>query len=210
MVVNRLSPSFFQSMSTLALAEELLGCEFVHQSPEGTTAGIIVETEAYTSGDPACHAYKSRTARNEAMFGPAGTLYIYLIYGMYECVNVVSGEEGVGEAVLIRALQPTEGVGLMNKRRRIRKNQVSSVGSENVKEKELCNGPGKLVKAMGIERRLHNFLSLDEGPLYITSRKVNDFQIETSGRIGITKGMDLPYRFYMKGNSFVSRFFLGR
>lgn len=206
MIENRLSISFFQGKSTLALAEALVGCEFVHQSDEGTTAGIIVETEAYTSGDPACHAYRSRTARNEAMFGPAGTLYVYLIYGMYECVNVVSGEEGVGEAVLIRALQPTAGVGLMYERRRRGNEDRLSANSGILKEKELCNGPGKLVKAMGIERGLHNFLSLAEGPIYITSREANDFQIETSRRIGITKGAELPYRFYIKENSFVSRF----
>lgn len=107
---NRLPLSFFEAYDTRSLAQKLLGCELVHNSPDGITSGIIVETEAYLQNDPACHAYQRRTARTEPMYAAPGTIYVYLIYGMYQCFNVVSQEEGCGEAVLIRALQPTGGL----------------------------------------------------------------------------------------------------
>ncbi|WP_460675148.1 DNA-3-methyladenine glycosylase [Larkinella ripae] len=197
----KLPVEFYQEQDTITLSQQLLGCELVHESPEGITAGIIVETEAYLTGDPACHAYRRKTARNAAMFGPAGTLYVYLIYGFYYCLNVVAGPEGVGEAVLIRALEPTEGIDLMGERRNL--DPATKTGLRG-----LTSGPGKLVIAMGISRD-HNFHSLTAptavSPVYIRPRVSDDVEMVTTTRIGITQGADLPYRFYVKGNQFVSK-----
>jgi len=199
-----LSSDFYQQHDTLTLAQLLLGCELVHESTAGRTVGLIVETEAYLWGDPACHAYRRQTKRNAAMFGPAGTLYVYLIYGMYYCVNVVSGKVGEGEAVLIRALQPTEGLDLMQQRRYLNpKTLLPRPRKKALSERDLCNGPGKLVQAMGI-RPEHNTVSLVNSAIHITPPVLSDFEMVTTTRIGITQGADLPYRFYIKNNSYVS------
>jgi DNA-3-methyladenine glycosylase len=199
---NRLPLSFYEAYDTRSLAQKLLGCELVHNSPDGITSGIIVETDAYLQNDPACHAYQRRTARTEPMYAAPGTIYVYLIYGMYQCFNVVSQEEGCGEAVLIRALQPTGGIELMEMRRQSRK----KVGLQKpVALRELCRGPGKLVLAMGIDRSVHNGLSLTESNLYITPPIQTDFEINISKRIGITQGADLLYRYSVKNNLFVSK-----
>ncbi len=199
---NRLPLSFYEAYDTRSLAQRLLGCELVHNSPDGITSGIIVETEAYLQNDPACHAYQRRTARTEPMYAAPGTIYVYLIYGMYQCFNVVSQEEGCGEAVLIRALQPTGGIELMEMRRQNRK----KVGLQKpVALRELCRGPGKLVLAMGIDRSVHNGLSLTESNLYITPPIQTDIEINISKRIGITQGADLLYRYSVKNNLFVSK-----
>ncbi len=229
--MQKLSLDVYQNHDTLTLAQLLLGCELVHESPEGITAGIIVETEGYITGDPACHAYRRETKRNAAMFGPAGTLYVYQIYNHYNCINVVTGPAGVGEAVLIRALEPTEGVDLMALRRneafktgfeRYRSNTIDPATTEGFKS--LANGPGKLVIALGISRTEHNFSSLTSGPgestpgesttpadrpgdasIYIRGPVLHDFEMVTTMRIGIKFGADLPYRYYVKGNRFVSK-----
>lgn len=195
------------------MAQLLLGCELVHESAEeGTTAGIIVETEAYITGDPACHAYRRQTTRNAAMFGPAGTLYVYQIYNHYNCINIVAGPEGVGEAVLIRALQPTEGIELMGTRRneafktgfaRYRNNTIDPTTADG--ERNLANGPGKLTIALGISRSEHNFSSLTTGAISIRGPVLHDFDMVTTTRIGLTYGADLPYRFYVKGNRYISK-----
>lgn len=122
------------------------------------------------------------------MFGPAGSVYVYLIYGMYHCVNIVSAEEGKGEAVLIRALEPTDGIELMKLRRAERKGQKSMAFSL----RELCNGPAKLVQAMGISLAGHNGSSLLDDDLYITPPKQADFEVVTTTRIGITQGQICP------------------
>ena len=194
--LNKLSISFYQQ-DTLTLSQQMLGTYLVHESEEGITAGKIVETEAYLWGDPACHAYRRQTPRNAMMFGPAGRAYIYQIYGMHYCVNVVSSPEGVGEAVLIRALEPTEGIELMEKRR------------HTYDRRSLCSGPGKLVRAMGITRALNGTPLIDtpsaSARLYLLPATETSFDVITTTRIGITQGADLPYRFYIKGNSFISR-----
>jgi len=210
--MHTLPLDFYQQHDTLTLAQLLLGCELVHESPEGTTAGIIVETEGYITGDPACHAYRRPTPRNAAMFGPAGTLYVYQIYNHYHCINVVTAPEGVGEAVLIRALQPTEGIELMAMRRneafktgfeRYRNNTVDPTTADGFRN--LCNGPGKLVISLGINRQAHNFSSLITGPVAVRPRVLTDFEMVTTTRIGITQGVDLPYRYYVQDNRFVSK-----
>ena len=204
----RLDPTTYH-LPTLDLARALLGCVLVHETPEGRTAGVIVETEAYLADDPACHAYRRQTTRNAPMFGPPGTVYVYRIYGQYRCVNVASNAEGVGEAVLIRALQPTEGTELMHARRTAGIRHVKSVfGQVHVEKplsvRQLCNGPARLVTAMGISETL-NFQHMQTGPLFAERPVVTDFDVVQTTRIGITQGAELPYRFYVRGSRFVSR-----
>jgi DNA-3-methyladenine glycosylase len=191
-MANFLPKEFYEKYDTVTLSKKLLGCTMVHESPEGRTSGIIVETEAYLSNDPACHAYRKKSSRNAAMFEGAGISYVYLIYGMYHCFNIVSGDKGVGEAVLVRALEPVEGIELMQKRR----------GTTQLKN--LCSGPAKLVKAMGITPEF-NFLPIYADEFYCIPPKDENFEIVTTTRIGITQGADLLYRFYIKGNKFVSK-----
>ena len=188
------------SLDTLSIAKNLLGYTFIHESEEGKTAGIIVETEAYLQDDPACHAYRKKSVRNAPMFGKAGTIYVYQIYGMHFCVNISTNQEDIGEAILIRALEPTEGLGLMETRR------LKTSKLTQMKPKDLCSGPGKLVQAMGIHKGMNDWHILDSG-LKIISPKIQmpDNEIITTTRIGITQGIELPYRFYVKGNKFVSR-----
>ena len=133
----------FFNQPTIDLAKSLLGKYLVF----GNLKGIIVETEAYLGyNDPGCHASRGQTLRNAPMFGPAGNIYVYLIYGMYYCFNIVSGKIGEGEAVLIRALEPIEGIPLMQKRRK------------TTKLENLCSGPGKLTQAFGITKNIIIFL----------------------------------------------------
>lgn len=164
--------------TTLKTARGLLGSVLTHESRQGVTSGVIIETEAYLQGDPACHAYNGRTERNAAMFGPRMTAYIYFIYGMHYCFNVVTSP---GEAVLIRALDPVEGVDLMTERR---------------VRAPLCDGPAKLVQAMGITADLNGH-DLTRKPLYIVERST-DRKIDVSTRVGITKATELPYRFVLR------------
>ena len=185
-------PRSFYARNTVTVARDLLGNILVHHSPEGITAGKIVETEAYIQGDPACHASRGMTPRNRVMFGPPGHAYVYFIYGMYYCFNAVSAPEGVGEAVLIRALEPVEGVQLMRARR----------GRERMTE--LCGGPARLVQAMGITRQ-HNGADLTEAPLFIYRGGTMQEKTVATTRIGIKEGVELPLRFYIDGNPYISR-----
>ena len=188
------------SLDTLSIAKNLLGYTFIHESDEGKTAGIIVETEAYLQDDPACHAYRKKSVRNAPMFGKAGTIYVYQIYGMHFCVNISTNQEDIGEAVLIRALEPTEGLNLMEERR-LKHSKLTQM-----KPKDLCSGPGKLVQAMGINKNMNDWHILDSGLKIIPPKiQIADSDIITTVRIGITQGADLPYRFYIKENKFVSK-----
>lgn len=198
----KLSPlprSFYQG-STLDLAQRLLGTCLVHRSPQGLTAGRIVETEAYLQDDPACHAFKGPTPRTQVMFGPPGFAYVYFIYGMYWCFNVTAAPKGVGEAVLIRALEPMEGLELMRRRRQKTGKLVS--------DHKLCNGPGKLAIAIGLGRA-HNGMDLTQGPLFLSAPKrlgkaFAPQKIQSSSRIGIRKAAEHPYRFFIRDSAFVS------
>ena len=181
-----LKKSFYRR-DTIAVAKDLLGKILVHNTPEGEASGIIVETEAYLADDEACHASRGETKRNAAMFGPPGRAYIYLIYGVHHCFNAVTGDEGIGEAILVRSLYPLKGIELMAKRR----NFSGSV------EKNLCSGPGKLCKALGITRE-QNGISLAEEPLCIKERMpVSPEDIIVTTRIGISKAADSKLRFYL-------------
>lgn len=189
------SSDSFYARDTITVARDLLGRLLCHDSAEGFTAGIIVETEAYLSrDDPACHAARGITRRNAAMFGPPGSSYIYFIYGNHYCFNVVTAPQGVGEAVLVRALEPVAGLDLMKQRRR--KKRLT----------ELAGGPGMLCQAMGITADL-NGRSLQAHPLWICCgpEKYSRAPIELSPRIGISRGSDKLLRFYLHGNQFVSR-----
>lgn len=186
------------------MARELIGCELVHDSIDGPTAGVIVETEAYRGPlDRAAHTYgRRRTARNEAMYGPPGHAYVYLIYGIHECFNVVAGDVGLPEAVLIRALRPTVGLELMAKRRNL---DFTTKGMQY----NLCSGPGKLTQAMGIHRALHYGIDLCGTRLFIVAGNLDvDDEVITTPRINVDYAGEwaaLPWRFVVKDSPYLSR-----
>lgn len=184
--------SFF-TQNAPELARSLLGMTLVHETVDGITSGMIVETEAYSQEDAASHSFNGETLRTKAMFGPGGHAYIYFTYGMHYCFNVVSGPAGHGQGVLIRALEPLEGIEIMKQRR----NKDDS--------KILCNGPAKLVQAMGITKNDYGS-PLFEGKLRIESyRLMKSKDIQTGPRIGISKERDKKWRFCVKNNNFVSK-----
>lgn len=189
----------FYKKPTIQVAKNLLGTFLAHESTQGMAVGRIVETEAYLYNDPSCHGFRGETPRNKPMFGPPGHAYIYFIYGMYHCFNVVTAPVGVGEAVLIRSLEPVEGIDLMQQRR-----QRTAIH-------ELASGPGKLVIAMGLTREM-NGANLITSPLKILPREsfpqkypARKLPVVTTTRIGISSGNHLPLRFYLKDNPFISR-----
>ncbi|RQD77253.1 MAG: DNA-3-methyladenine glycosylase [Candidatus Syntrophonatronum acetioxidans] len=188
--MKELSRDFFRE-DTREVAQSLLGKIMVRHLPEGTAVCKIVETEAYLShNDPACHASRGKTKRNEMMFGPPGRAYVYFIYGMYYCFNVVTGEEGQGEAVLVRALEPIKGIGLMKERR----------GVKDIFN--LTSGPGKLCQALGIDKGM-NGKDLLKGDLFIVDGGERP-KIETSPRVGIRVAIDRHFRYYISGNPYIS------
>lgn len=180
----------FYDRPTVDVARDLLGKVLVH----GRTAGVIVETEAYLGGDDlASHSARGITDRTRVIFGPPGHAYVYFIYGMYECLNLVCEAEGKAGCVLIRALEPVSGIELMRERRPAAR-----------KAEDLASGPGKLTLAMGITRA-QNGADVTRGALVVREpaerRRV---EIAATPRIGITKCADLPLRFVVRGNRFVS------
>ena len=171
------------------VAVDLLGCILVHETPEGVSSGIVVETEAYRPEDPACHAYKGPTMRNRNIFGRPGIAYVYLSYGIHKLLNVVCEEEGVGSAVLIRALRPLEGQDLMRERRG--------------RKGDLCNGPGRLTQALGVEL-IRDGSDLTHGDLYLMLGESPEGEIVATTRIGISRGTELPWRYLIEGEKNVS------
>jgi DNA-3-methyladenine glycosylase len=153
--------------------------------------GRMVEVEAYAPDDPASHGYRGQTARNRAMFGPAGHAYVYRSYGVHWCLNLVCAGEGVAEAVLVRALEPTHGLDRMRGRR----------GLESVRL--LCAGPGRLCQALGITDR-HDGLPLDRSPFELRSAE-DPLEVATGTRVGITRAAELPWRYGLAGSRFLSR-----
>jgi DNA-3-methyladenine glycosylase len=180
----------FYERTVLEVAPDLVGCVVSH----GETAGVIVETEAYHESEPACHAYVGVTPRTRTLFGPPGLAYVYRSYGIHAMLNAVCEPEGIGAAVLIRALEPVAGVELMRARR----------GLEPLRQ--LCSGPGKLTQALAIELQ-HNQSSLTRGPIRIHARPSawSAVAIDVDARIGITRAAELPWRFSAAGSRFVSR-----
>jgi DNA-3-methyladenine glycosylase len=182
-------PSFYRR-PVLTVARELIGCVVCHDG----CAGVIVETEAYHDSEPACHAHVGLTARTRTLFGAPGRAYVYRSYGIHALLNAVCEPEGVGAAVLIRALEPLEGLELMRVRR--------GLGEL----RELCSGPGKLTQALGIELH-HNGADLRRGPVTISPRPraLSDPPIAIDRRIGITRATELEWRFCLAGSRFLSR-----
>lgn len=190
----------FYTRSLLSVARDLIGKTLFKKEGKRILAGKIVEVEAYDQNeDQAAHSYIGMTERNKIMFNEGGYLYVYFSYGVHYCCNVVTGKQGHGSAILIRAVEPLFGIDTMAKRR-FNKTIISD------KEKfKLTNGPGKVCKAFGINKD-HYGLDLINGPILIlNSEKVQRNTIGISKRIGISKSIDLPWRFYLVGNPYVSR-----
>jgi DNA-3-methyladenine glycosylase len=182
----RLTRRFFDR-SVHKVAPELIGATLL----VGGVGGVIVEVEAYHHTDPAAHSYRGPTERNGIMFGPPGFTYVYRSYGIHWCLNFVCEAEGSASAVLIRALEPTAGLAAMRRRR------------EMPDERVLCSGPGKLCEALGVTIK-HNGLALDRAPFELRARPEKP-EIAVGPRIGITKAVDEPWRYGLKGSKFLSK-----
>ena len=180
----------FYNRPVLEVAPDLIGCVLKH----GDTAGVIVEAEAYHESEPACHAFIGLTPRTETLFGPPGRAYVYRSYGVHALLNAVCEPQGVGAAVLIRALQPLAGIEHMRLRRGLQR------------ERDLCSGPGKLSQALEIELH-HNGGDLRRGPVAISGRPAawREVEVVCDRRIGINVAVELPWRFTAAGSRFVSR-----
>jgi DNA-3-methyladenine glycosylase len=183
-----LTQSFFDR-SVLEVAPELIGATLL----VGGIGGVIVEVEAYHHTEPAAHSYRGRTARNAVMFGPAGYAYVYRSYGIHWCLNFVCEEEDSASAVLLRALQPTEGLATMRRRRGL------------TDERLLCSGPGRLCEALAVTDA-HYGLRLDRPPFALFARP-GAVEIATGPRIGLTKAVELPWRYGLAGSAFLSKAF---
>ena len=184
---KRFSRRFF-NRSVHEVAPDLIGATLLI----GGCGGIIVEAEAYHHTDPAAHSYSGPTERNAVMFGPPGYAYVYRSYGIHWCLNFVCEAEGSASAILIRALEPTDGLPAMRRRRGVRE------------LRQLCSGPGKVGEALGITRDKHNGLALDAPPFELRAR-AKPVDVISGVRIGITKAADLPWRYGLKGSPFLSK-----
>jgi DNA-3-methyladenine glycosylase len=186
----------FYARPVLEVAQDLIGCRVEH----GGVAGVIVETEAYHESEPACHAFVGRTPRTETLFGQPGRAYVYRSYGVHALLNAVCEPEGVGAAVLIRALLPVAGIDTMRARR-----SASRPGDRRPREQDLCSGPGKLTQALGVELS-ENGSSLLRGPIRIRPR-AGDWREPTvleDTRVGISRAAELRWRFCAADNRHVS------
>lgn len=194
---KKLERDFFRRPDVVQIARELTGKVLVTELDGRRTAGVIVETEAYAAFDKACHAHNGRrTARTEPMFGEGGTAYVYLCYGIHNLFNIATNEAGTGEAVLIRALEPLEGVDLMLQRRKM-----------NTPAYNLTAGPGALSVAMGIHRG-HTALPVFGPEIWLEDRGIRVPDLATGTRVGVAYAEEdayRPYRFWIKGNKWVSK-----
>ena len=196
--MKKLSPAFYQRNDVVTIAKELIGKIIVTDTHNNITSGRIVETEAYVAHiDKASHAYNGkRTLRNEAMYAAAGTVYVYICYGMHNMLNIVTNDKDVPDAILIRALEPMSGIEIMLERT-----------NKKVLDNTLTKGPGNVAKAMGIAKYFSGKVLKDEINIFQDEVVYQQDEIGISKRIGIdSAGLDalLPYRFFVKGNKFVS------
>lgn len=196
-------PDFLENPSDVA-APLLLGCTLTRiitlNGEKHKLVARIVETEAYDQDDPASHAFGGPSERNAAMFGPAGHLYVYVSYGMHHCCNVVCGPEGFGSGCLVRAVEPLEGVEVMRKLR-----EAGRAYKHPLKLRDLTNGPGKVCAALSINKELYGH-DLTVEPLVLGfAPLLPEETIGSSPRVGISKNIDAPKRFFIEGNAFVSR-----
>lgn len=193
-------PRSFYLRTALQVARDLLGKHFVRNTGTKLLIGKIVEVEAYCKGDPASHAFRGRTRRNDVMFWEGGHLYVYFTYGMHFCANVVTGNEGIGEAVLIRAVEPLSGIEVMTK------NRFPNFQSLNYQSLlSLSNGPAKFCKAFGLARQ-ENGLDLLDSDINITEGEpIPSKLIKRSPRIGIQHAVEKKWRFFIAGNPWVSK-----
>lgn len=204
-------PDFLENPSDVA-APLLLGCTLTRtitlNGEKHKLVARIVETEAYDQDDPASHAFGGPSERNAAMFGPAGHLYVYVSYGMHHCCNVVCGPEGFGSGCLVRAVEPLESVEVMRELReagRAGKEQAERARKHPLKLRDLTNGPGKVCAALGIDKELYGH-DLTVEPLVLEFAPLLPGEtIGSSPRVGISKNIDAPKRFFIEGNEFVSR-----
>ena len=204
-------PDFLENPSNVA-APLLLGCTLTRtitlNGEKHKLVARIVETEAYDQDDPASHAFGGPSERNAAMFGPAGHLYVYVSYGMHHCCNVVCGPEGFGSGCLVRAVEPLEGVEVMRELReagRAGKAHTGRARKHPLKLRDLTNGPGKVCAALGIDKELYGH-ELTVEPLVLEFAPLLPGEtIGSSPRVGISKNIDAPKRFFIEGNEFVSR-----
>ena len=204
-------PDFLENPSDVA-APLLLGCTLTRtitlNGEKHKLVARIVETEAYDQDDPASHAFGGLSERNAAMFGPAGHLYVYVSYGMHHCCNVVCGPEGFGSGCLVRAVEPLEGVEVMRELReagRAGKEQAERARKHPLKLRDLTNGPGKVCAALGINKELYGH-DLTVEPLVLGFAPLLPGEtIGRSPRVGISKNIDAPKRFFIEGNEFVLR-----
>jgi DNA-3-methyladenine glycosylase len=187
----------FYDRPTLTVARELVGKVLVHRTSEGRASGVIVETEAYIGeADPACHAAPGPTRRNQPLYGPPGFSYVYLNYGIHFLTNVVTESEGAPAAVLLRALEPLEGIPLMRHRR-------GKSGGDAVGEHDLCRGPGNLSRALGITLA-ENWVDLESDRLFIEDRRYEPGAVAWSPRIGINVGTEHEWRCFVARSPAVS------
>ena len=187
----RLDPGVLP-VETKALAKALLGRVLVRAGEDGTTAGRIVETEAYLPNDPACHAFTGKSLRNATLFGPPHRAYVYQIYGTSFCFNLSSEPEGEGAGVLVRALEPIEGFEIMARRRGVER------------QRDLCRGPGRLCRALAIDRSFDGTDLFSDPILWLASDGWAPARVRSSPRIGITQAADRRLRFYLAGSPYVS------
>lgn len=199
-------PRSFYLRPTLTVAKDLLGKYVVRKIHGHLLIGKIVEVEAYLGEkDPASHAYRGKTKRNEVMFRRGGHLYVYFTYGMHFCANIVTEEQGIGHAVLIRALEPVEGIEVMKRKRGFISKQNEKQSPAENDTIGLTNGPAKLCKAFGIARAQNGIDLLGNEIFIADGKKVLGLKIGASQRIGIRNGREKQWRFYIKQNSYLSR-----
>lgn len=189
-------PHSFYTRRTLKIAPELLGKIFVRNIGGKILSGKIVEVEAYLHNDPACHAFRGMTDRNKVMFNEGGCLYVYLTYGMHFCTNVVTYKENLGEAVLIRAVEPIEGIEILKRNRPL---------LNGMKEYNLTNGPAKFSKAFGLTKEDSGINLCGKTIVILDAPAIASTEIVKTTRIGITVAQEKKWRFYIKNNPWVSK-----